>query len=125
MPKDGLVRLPDHIVAGLLRALASICHTPQSRLHLLPPAGGGRAPVWDTPNADFDVMWRGRRVGRIWRFVYEREECEACPWHWDISAPDRKHEWGHALTLHEAMEQFRTTWDRLEPGMPVGDVEAS
>ena len=43
-----------------------------------------------------------------------REVFEEYPWHWDISTSRRKHEWGHALTLHEAMEQLRMAWDRLE-----------
>jgi hypothetical protein len=113
MPKDGLVRLPDHIVAPLLRALMHIRHTPQSRLLLEHPTEG-RAPGWNI-TTDFDVLWRGQKVGRIWRHIYVREAFEEFPWHWDITAANRRHEWGHSLTLHEAMEQLRLAWDRLEP----------
>jgi hypothetical protein len=113
MPKDGLIRLPDHIVAPLLRALMHIRHTPQSRL-TLHQATTGRAPSWDQ-SSDFDVMWRGEKVARVWRHTYVRENFEEHPWHWDITAPRRKHEWGHSLTLHEALEQLRMAWDRLKP----------
>ena len=34
MSKDGLRRLPDHVVAPLLRALMTIRHRPESRLYL-------------------------------------------------------------------------------------------
>ena len=118
MSKDGLVRLPDHIVAPLLRALMHVRHTPQSRLLLEHPSSG-RAPGWDA-STNFDVLWRGEKVGRIWRHTYVRETFEEHPWHWDISASNRPHEWGHSLTLHEAMEQLRMAWDRLKPESMLG-----
>src|SRR3954453_7328673 len=83
MPKDGLARLPDHIVAPLLRALMHIRHTPHSRLLLQHPTNG-RAPSWDQ-SLDFDVVGRREKVGRIWRHAYVREVFEEYPWHWDIS----------------------------------------
>jgi len=119
MPKDGLMRLPDGIVAPLLRALMQIRHSPHSRLLLQPP-GQPRAPVWDARKSDYDVTWRGETVGRIWRHTYEGEPHEGFPWHWRIREPRRKEESGHALTLHEAMEQFRAAWDRLAPDVDTG-----
>jgi hypothetical protein len=68
------------------------------------------------------VLWRGQKVGRIWRHIYVGERIAGFPWHWSIKATDRKEEWGHALTLHEAREQFRATWDRLAPEVPIGDT---
>jgi hypothetical protein len=118
MAKDGLMRLPDHMCATMLRLLMHIRHTPEARLLLVAPERQ-RAPVWSTANADYDVKYRGRTVGRIWRFIYLRERHEGFPWHWDIRCDSRKHEWGHALTLHEAMEQFRVTWDTLAPDQGV------
>lgn len=119
MPKDGLTRLPDHIVAPLLRALMHVRHAPHCRLYLQSP-DDERAPVWSTRNADYDVVWRGEKVGRIWRFIYTGERHEGYPWHWVIKARDRKDESGHSLTRHEATEQFRTAWDRIDPDALVG-----
>ena len=73
MPDDGLMLLPNHITASLMRALMFIRHTPEARLLLRPPERE-RAPVWSTPNADYDVMHRSEKVGRIWRFIYAREQ---------------------------------------------------
>jgi len=47
----------------MLRLLMHIRHTPEARLLLVPPAHT-RAPVCSTPNADYDVMYRGERIGR-------------------------------------------------------------
>lgn len=120
MPRDGLTPLPASITAHLLRALQHVRHAPHCRLLLMPPASG-RAPVWDKPKADYDVIWREQTVGRIWRFDYGHQGYgEGFPWHWDIRAADRKHESGHSLTLHEAMEHFRSAWDLLEPDQRTG-----
>jgi hypothetical protein len=111
MPKDGLKRLPDDIVAPLLRALVTIRPRPESRLYLQ-RAEHGRAPGWDAEN-DYNVLFRGRAVGRIWRFIYEKTEYRDYPWHWTLrpSNDDWEADWGHAMTLVEAMEQFRKGWD--------------
>jgi hypothetical protein len=119
--KGELVRLPDHVVAPLLRALEHVRHAPHCRLYLQAP-DSDRAPVWNTPRADYDVIWRGAKVGRIWRFIYRGERHEGWPWHWVIRAEHRPGEEGHALTLHEAMEQFRAAWDRLKPDAVVGEA---
>jgi hypothetical protein len=35
-----------------------------------------RAPVWNNPKRDYDVIWRGEKIGRIWRFIYRGERHE-------------------------------------------------
>jgi hypothetical protein len=96
-----------------MRALVHVRHTPEARLLLQHPEND-RAPVWNR-KLDYDVIFRGQKVGRVWRFDYQRDRREGWPWHWDITCDDRKNEWGDAFTLVEAMEQFRATWDRLAP----------
>jgi hypothetical protein len=113
--KDGLARLPDHVVAHLMRALTHVRHTPQNRLLLIPPDAPRGPVVSDARNADYDVCWRGRKVGRVWRYDYVRNPGEGFPWHWSLNAEERKSDWGHCLTLHEAMEQFRNAWDLSAP----------
>src|SRR5687767_8027108 len=67
MPKwDGLKPLPQHVVAPLLRALACIPRTRDARL-ILRKRTDGRPPGWDREN-DHDVEFRGRKVGRIWKY---------------------------------------------------------
>jgi hypothetical protein len=82
MPKkDGLVTLPDHVTAGLLRALMSIRRKPESRL-LLQRSEYGRAPGYDQQN-DYNVVWQGRWVGRIWRYDYPNHTWTGLgSWHW-------------------------------------------
>jgi hypothetical protein len=61
MPKwDGLKPLPDHVIAPLLRALACIPRTADTRL-LLVKRTDGRPPGWDREN-DYDVVFRGRNA---------------------------------------------------------------
>jgi hypothetical protein len=109
--KDGLRPLPDDIVAPLLRALVTLRPTPENRLYLQ-RSEYGRAPGWDA-ETDYNVIYRGRPVGRIWRHIYERHAFQNCPWHWTVrpSNDDWQEDWGHAMTLQEAMEQFRMSWD--------------
>ena len=119
MPNDdGLTRLPDAMVATLMRALSQVRHNPNDRLLLQPPRDA-RAPVWHTPKADYDVWYRGQIVGRVWRFIYDEGEAQGYAWHWEMRAPNRKRPWRHALTLHEAMEQFRGTWDATAPDQEI------
>ena len=106
MPKDGLIRLPDHIVAPLMRALMVVRHNPHSRL-LLQPAEHPRPPVWGALKSDYDVTWRGEKVGRIWRHTYEREPHE-----------------GDEPTLRACGELERAVVAGAEAGVPVGLVEA-
>ncbi len=110
--EDGVTYLPEYITAHLMRALFHVRHNPNDRLILQPPANP-RAPVWNTPKADYDVIYRGQCVGHIWRFVHD--DSPGFAWHWGIRAKDRKHESGHSLTRWEAMEQFRAAWDTLLP----------
>lgn len=112
MPKDGVRPLPDAIVAPLMRALATIRPTPENRLYL-ERSERGRPPGWDAAN-DYNVIFRERPVGRIWRFIYDKTTHADYPWHWDLRPPDDdagKVDWGHAMTLLEAMEHFRAAWD--------------
>jgi len=105
MPKDGLRPLPDDIVAPLLRALVTIRPQPEARLYL-GRSERGRPPDWDASN-DYNVMFRDRHVGRIWR-----AEWRDYPWHWDIRPRDESGiDWGHSMTLVEAMQDFRRAWD--------------
>ena len=55
-------------LAPLLRALACIPRTADTRL-LLVKRTDGRPPGWDREN-DYDVVFRGRKVGRIWKYDY-------------------------------------------------------
>ena len=62
MPKwVDLKPLPEHVVAPLLRALACIPRSADTRL-LLRKAGSRRPPGWDgDAENDFDVMFRERK----------------------------------------------------------------
>src|SRR5688572_1823402 len=112
MPKkDGLVPLPDHVTAGLLRAIMSIRPRPQSRL-ILQRLDHDRAANWDR-SQDHDVLHRGRVIGRIWRHEYRNHPwADAPPWHWHwrgvTGLPDTE---GHAQTLEAAMADYRRAWD--------------
>jgi hypothetical protein len=115
MPKDGLRRLPDHLVPLMLRVLMTIPHRPDNRLRLQ-KVDEPRPPVPRCEaNADFRVMWRDRVVGRIWRYDYSRDSSGPIAenlwhWHWrDVEGrPDTT---GHVPTLESAMADFRRAWD--------------
>jgi hypothetical protein len=121
MRKDGLRRLPDHVVAPLLRALMCIPRTGESRL-LLQPVQERRPPFW-TMVDDYDVAYRGRRVGRIDREPDGRCEVPAAPWRWflnwdgdggiEVADPRRKMAHGRAATRGEAMTAFRRAFDEI------------
>ncbi len=54
----------------------------------------------------------GRHVGRIWRSIYKGAAWQDYPWHWKINVPDEADiDWGHSMTLVEAMQDFRRAWD--------------
>jgi hypothetical protein len=109
--KDGVRRLPDHIVAPLLRALMCIPRRPDSRL-TLQRLDHDRAPNWDRKN-DYNVIWRGQPIGRIWRHEYNNHSWAGMgPWHWSWhGVADRPDTTGHAPTLEAAMADFRRAWD--------------
>ena len=118
MPKpDGLKRLPDHVVAPLLRALMTIPRRPDARL-ILQKVEPGRPPGWSN-EPDYNVMFRGRAVGRIWRFDYGRDaggEIGRHLWHWHWREVEgRADTTGHAPTLEAAMTAFRKAWDTPAP----------
>jgi hypothetical protein len=110
-PKDGLVRLPDNVAADLLTAWASIDAAMNDRLVL--QRVGYRRPPCTHGDGDYNVMRRGKVIGRIWRHEYTRHPWEGLgPWHWDWRI-NRASPWseGHAPTLEAAMADFRTAWD--------------
>jgi hypothetical protein len=113
LKRDGLRSLPDRVVAPLLRALACIPRTKNSRL-LLVKRTDGRPPGYDREN-DYDVVFRDRKVGRIWKYDYTGKvsgEAGHWLWHWDWrNVEGRKDASGHCGSLHEAMAQFRAAWD--------------
>ena len=117
MSKDGLKRLPDSIVAPLLRALVCIPRRPDNRL-TLQRADGPRPPSLDQKN-DYNVVWRGHSIGRIWRYEYPGHPWTGLgPWHWYWrSVPDRTDTTGHGPTLEAVMADFRRVWDRPESGV--------
>jgi hypothetical protein len=123
LPKwDGLKPLPDHVLAPLLRALACIPRTADARL-LLRKVDSGRRPGMDK-DSDYDVMFRGRKVGRIWLFDYTGKlsgERARYLWHWYFrDVEGRKNTEGDAPTLEAAMAGFRRAWDA--PGANVRNI---
>jgi len=113
---DGLRKLPDHVVAPLLRALMTIPYRPESQLRLK-QAEYGRPPGYDQKR-DYNVLFRGRPVGRIWHFDRYDDPRRKGPWHWDVrDDPPRKGLWGSSPTLESAMADFRRTWDAMEPNV--------
>jgi hypothetical protein len=115
MPKDGLRRLPDHVVAPLLRALMTVPRRPDGRL-ILQRVLPGRPPGWSN-EPDYSVLFRGRVIGRVWRYDYAGDcsgEMARNLWHWDWREVDgRADQTGHAPTLEAAMADFRRAWDRV------------
>lgn len=114
MPKpDGLRRLPDHVVAPLLRALTAIPRRPDARL-ILQKVEPGRPPGWSN-EPDYNVVFRERVVGRIWRYDYSGDiggEMGCHLWHWEwCYVEGRPDKTGHAPTLEAAMAGFRMAWD--------------
>src|SRR5262245_49651347 len=103
MKWDGLKPLPNNVLAPLLRALACIPRTSDARL-LLRKVQEGRRPGMD-PENDFDVMFRGRKVGRIWRYEYtgaRSDEGARYSWHWYIrNVEGRADTEGHAASLEQ------------------------
>jgi hypothetical protein len=76
---DGLIRWPDKIAAALLQALESINAVRDSRLVL---AESDRPPGHDRKN-DYNVLWRWRHIGRVWRHEYRNHPRTGMgPWHW-------------------------------------------
>jgi hypothetical protein len=114
MPKwDGLKPLPDHVIAPLLRALACIPRTKDNRLLLAKPSFQRRPCTGD--EQDYDVVFRGRKIGRIWQHDYTGAtsgEMARWLWHWHWrNVEGRKDAEGHCGSLEQAMAQFRAAWD--------------
>ena len=102
--------LPDKIVVPLLHALSCIPH-PDRRL-ILQRADHPRMPGHDQQN-DYNVLWRGRQIGRIWRYEYTEHPWSSKPaWHWEWrDVPDRTDAAGHGPTLESVMADFRRVWN--------------
>ncbi len=96
-----------------MRALACIPRTADTRLMLVKRTDG-RPPGYDREN-DYDVVFRGRKVGRIWKYDYTGKvsgEMARWLWHWDWrDVEGRKDAEGHCGSLAHAMPQFRAVWD--------------
>jgi hypothetical protein len=110
MPKDGLRGLQNHVVAPLLRALACIPRTPDSRLLLRDRTKDHRPPGHG--ELDYDVIFRERPIGRIWKFDYTGDTTTGPRadylWHWYWRDMDgKKDTHGHSPTLEAAMADFR------------------
>lgn len=113
MPKwDRLKPLPQHVVAPLLRALACIARRPESRL-VLQPAREARPPFYNLVD-DYNVMHRGRRVGRI-SFNHKPYADEMqLRWRWFLNDTQRNRMAdGRTATRAEAMAAFRHQFDTL------------
>jgi hypothetical protein len=108
-----LRRLPDHVTALLLRALMTLPAPRNNRL-ILQRVEEGRPPGYDREN-DYRVIFRGRIVGRIWRYDYRGKASGPMAehlWHWHWrDAPDRPDTSGDADTLEAAKAGFRRAWD--------------
>jgi len=118
MPKDGLRRLPDHVVAPLLRALMCIPRRPESRLHLRKVV----PPRMYRCEEDYRVHKQDDVVGSIWLDPRpESLEEKIAPWIWSIDTTrgganvDGWWAKGRARTREEAMNAFRNAWDSYQP----------
>jgi hypothetical protein len=112
MPKwDDLKPLPDH-VAPLLRALISISRRPESRL-ILQPVTEERLPFYDLRD-DYNVTFRGKRVGRI-TYDHKPYANEAhMRWRWFLNDTQRNRMANErCATREEAMAAFRKAFDRV------------
>ena len=123
MPNDGLRRLPDHVVAPLLRALMCIPRTPDARLSLRRAV----PPRMHRNEEDYRVFSRERPVGSIWLDTQpQRIQDQIAPWRWSIDTTnggtDPNGWWasGRARTREEAMDAFRNAWDSYQPKMSAG-----
>jgi hypothetical protein len=110
MSKDRLVPVPMHVAASLLAALASLPPRREARL-VLKRLDYERAPTNDRGN-DYDVLFGGQVVGRVWRHEYRLHPWEGWLWHWRFRRTrGSPHTEGHGQTLDEALAAFREAWD--------------
>ena len=90
-----------------------IPRTADTRL-LLVKRTDGRPPGYGREN-DYGVVFRGRKVGRIWKYDFTGKvsgEMARWLWHWDWRDVDgRKDAEGQCGSLEVAMAQFREAWD--------------
>ena len=90
-----------------------IPRTADTRL-LLVKRTDGRPPGYGREN-DYGVVFRGRKVGRIWKYDFTGKvsgEMARWLWHWDWrDVEGRKEAEVHCGSLEVAMAQFREAWD--------------
>ena len=125
MSNDGLRRLPDHVVAALLRALMTIRHRPESRLYLrkcVPHRIHMTEEDYRVFATIHDDLPREEPVGNIWLDpAPETLEAKIAPWRWAIDTTrggTNKDGWwsrGRSRTRDEAMAAFRNAWDSYQP----------
>lgn len=124
MPADGLKRLPDHVVAPLLRALMTIPHRPESRLYLR-RAVPHRLHKTDEDYRVFRRTAAGEvpeevNIGDIWLDPHPEGAAEIlAPWRWSIDTtwgnPNGWWAHGRARSREEAMRELRNAWDSYQP----------
>ena len=112
---DNFKWLPHDIVQPLLRAL--MCIQPRDSKLYLRRADHPRRPGLDQKN-DYNVICRGNRVGRIWRYEYANHPWQGLgPWHWSrCNERGRDVAEGHGLTLEAVTAGFRRAWDEAANG---------
>jgi hypothetical protein len=123
-PRTAFSRLPDHVVAPLLRALMCITRRPESRLNLrkvVPPRMRRNAE-------DYRVHKQDDVVGSIWGDPNPATlEAKIARWIWSIDTTrggtDMEHGWwsgGRSRTREEAVNAFRNAWDGHQPMKKAG-----
>jgi len=96
----------------LLRAV--MCISPRDKRLYLRRADHPRRPGLDQQN-DYDIIWRGKQVGRIWRYEYPNHPWTGLgPWHWRRCNERGRDAEGHGPTLEAVMADFRRAWDAVQ-----------
>ena len=110
---DNFKWLADKVVAPLLRAL--MCIPPRDKRLYLRRADHPRRPGLDQQN-DYDIIWCGNRVGRIWRHDYQNHPWSGLGlWHWSrCNERGRDVAEGHGPTLNAVMADFRRAWEVVQ-----------
>lgn len=124
MPKDGSKRLPDHVVAPLLRALMTIPRRPEGSLYLRKAV----PPRMHRNEEDYRVFRRPgiqglpdeMTVGDIWLDPRPESPAEIMmPWRWSINTTWGKEDgwWakGRERSREDAMRAMRNAWDNYQP----------
>ena len=111
MPKrDGLKPLPQQTADALARALNTLPGSNPNRLIL---RSAQKRSGGDWSDDDYDVVWKGLTVGRIYCLPFAPPSGR--PWFWGIeffsrAAGTLQYD-GHAETREAAMAAFRAAWN--------------